>query len=82
MSSCIATKEVSRAADTALQTMGTVVCDGCGERFRIEHLPTSADQSLAAKQARWLEKTLAYDHECQRPHPDKISPENSVRTET
>jgi hypothetical protein len=62
----------SRAADLGLRSMGTVVCDACGERFLIDHPASFADKNLAAKQSEWLEKILAYDHECQRPHPDKI----------
>jgi rRNA maturation protein Nop10 len=63
----------SRAADQGFRTMGTVICDACGERFLIDHPVRFADKHLAAKQAEWLEKVLAYDHECQRGHPDRVA---------
>lgn len=59
-------------AEVGFRTMGTVTCDGCGERFLINHPTKFADENLAAKQAQWLENVLIYDHECQRKHPDKI----------
>ena len=52
--------------------MGTVSCDGCGERFWIEHHSAFADPAVAARQAVWLEKVLANDHERERTHQDKI----------
>jgi len=52
--------------------MGTVSCDGCGERFWIEHHSAFADPAVATRQAEWLEKVLAHDHERERKHLDKI----------
>jgi hypothetical protein len=40
------------------QEMGTFRCEGCGEEFFIGHHPEFADQGLAERQARWLEKFL------------------------
>jgi hypothetical protein len=53
-------------------TMGTVRCDGCGEEFLIGHAPEQANPKNAERQAKWLEKVLAYDHECDRKHGDRI----------
>ncbi|HEV2716785.1 MAG TPA: hypothetical protein VGU64_16095 [Terriglobales bacterium] len=58
------------AAD--FQQMGTFRCDGCGEEFFIAHHPARADQGVAAKQAHWLEKVLAEEHERDKKHPDRI----------
>jgi hypothetical protein len=52
--------------------MGTVRCDGCGEEFAINHQPEFADRRLAEKQARWLEKVLAEEHERDKKHADRI----------
>ena len=48
---------------TGFHEMGTVRCDGCGEEFVVTQEPTSVDNRLAEKQATWLEKVLANDHE-------------------
>jgi hypothetical protein len=55
-----------------LQEMGTLRCDGCGEEFLIGHDPTFVDKWLAEKQAHWLEKVLAEEHERERKHADRI----------
>ena len=55
-----------------LQEMGTFRCDGCGEEFLINHPLEFANIRVAEKQARWLEKVLAYDHEHDKKHPDRI----------
>ena len=74
MPSYVAIKEVqSRADDLGYQKMGAVVCDYCGEKFLLEHPAKFADTSLAAKQAKWIERVLAEDHHYQRSHPDKIA---------
>ncbi len=52
--------------------MGTLRCEGCGEEFVIFHEPMSADAEAAHKQAIWLEKVLAYEHEREQKHPDRI----------
>ena len=52
-------------------SMGTVRCDGCGEEFLIGHYPAGSPRN-AERQAKWLEKVLAYDHECDRKHGDRI----------
>jgi hypothetical protein len=54
------------------QTMGTVRCDGCGEEFFVWHQSAFASPAVAERQAHWLEKTLAYDHERDQKHPDRI----------
>jgi hypothetical protein len=52
--------------------MGTLRCDGCGEEFLIGHNPESADIRVAEKQAKWLERVLAEEHERDRKHFDRI----------
>ena len=62
-------------ADRAMlgfQEMGTLRCEGCGEEFFVGHRPASADKDLAERQATWLEKVLAEDHERDRKHLDRI----------
>jgi len=54
------------------QEMGTLRCDGCGEEFVIRHNPAFADKRVAEKQAGWLEKVLAEEHEREKKHPDRI----------
>jgi hypothetical protein len=55
-----------------LQEMGLFRCDACGEEFSINHPLGFTDIRIAEKQARWLEKVLAYDHEHDKKHPDRI----------
>ncbi len=52
--------------------MGTLRCDGCGEEFVIFHEPTLVNAGAAQKQALWLEKVLAYEHEREQKHADRI----------
>jgi hypothetical protein len=59
-----------KAPDT--HEMGIVRCDGCGEEFLIAHHPASADRWVAEKQAHWLERVLAEEHERDKKHPDRI----------
>jgi hypothetical protein len=60
------------APPAGYQTMGTVRCDGCGEEFLLWHHLPSASPASAEKQAHWLERALAYDHEQSQRHPDRI----------
>ena len=52
--------------------MGTLRCEGCGEEFVVGHDPASADKRVAEKQAGWLEKALAEEHERDKKHADRI----------
>ena len=52
--------------------MGTVRCDSCGEEFLIGHHPALANAKNAERQPKWLDKVLAYDHECDRKRGDRI----------
>jgi G:T-mismatch repair DNA endonuclease (very short patch repair protein) len=52
--------------------MGTLRCDGCGEEFTIFHDLSLANKQTAARQAHWLEKILADEHERDRKHADRI----------
>jgi len=53
--------------------MGTLRCDACGEEFIIYHDSGSTDKIAAQRQAHWLEKVLADEHERERRHPDRIN---------
>jgi hypothetical protein len=52
--------------------IGTLRCEVCGEEFFIGHNPMFADEWLADKQAHWLERVLAEEHECDKKYPDRI----------
>ena len=65
-------KGQSREKAADFQEMGTLRCDGCGEEFFIGHHSESVDKWVAEKQARWLEKVLAEEHERDKKHPDRV----------
>jgi hypothetical protein len=65
-------KGQSQIDRSGLQEMGTLRCDGCGEEFVIRHNPASADKKIAERQAHWLERVLAEEHERDKKHTDKI----------
>jgi hypothetical protein len=52
--------------------MGTLRCDSCGDEFIVWHDPALADKGVATRQALWLEKVLAEEHERERKHADRI----------
>jgi len=60
------------AVGVGFQIMGTVRCDGCGEEFLVWHQLPVASPAVAERQAHWLEKALAYEHERDQKHPDRI----------
>jgi hypothetical protein len=62
----------SREKPEKFQEMGTLRCEGCGEEFLIGHDPAFADKKVAEKQAGWLEKVLAEEHERDKEHADRI----------
>ena len=68
----VAIKKSSREKTIGFQEMGTLRCDGCGEEFFIGHNPESVDKWVAEKQAKWLEKALAEEHERDKKHSDRI----------
>jgi hypothetical protein len=68
----VAVKKGSREKTTGFQEMGTLRCDGCGEEFVIGHTLQSMDKRVAEKQAGWLEKVLAEEHERDGKHSDRI----------
>jgi hypothetical protein len=68
----VAIKKSSREKTVGFQEMGTLRCDVCGEDFFIGHNPVSVDKLAAEKQAKWLEKVLAEEHERDKKHPDRI----------
>jgi hypothetical protein len=52
--------------------MGSLRCDGCGEEFLIYHDTAFMDRIAAERQAGWLEKVLAEEHERERKHSDRV----------
>jgi len=68
----VAIEKGSREKTTGFQEMGTLRCDGCGEEFFLRHNLQSVDKRVAEKQARWLERVLAEEHERDRKHSDRI----------
>ena len=56
----------------ALKEMGTVRCDICGEEFHLGHPEIFLDKKTAERQAHWLEKVLAEEHEREKTHADRI----------
>ncbi len=52
--------------------MGTVRCEGCGEEFIISQHPALSSSTAAERQALWLEKVLADEHERDKKHTDSI----------
>ena len=65
-------KGQSREKSVGFEEMGTRRCDGCGEEFVIGHQPTFVDKKIAERQAAWLEKVLAEEHERDKKHSDRI----------
>ena len=65
-------KGQNREKAEGFQEMGVLRCDGCGEEFVIGHQPAFVDKKIAEKQAGWLEKVLAEEHERDLKHPDRI----------
>jgi hypothetical protein len=59
-------------ATAEFQAMGILRYDTCPEDFVIWHSPGFADKSVADRQAYWLEKVLAEEHEREKKHPDRI----------
>jgi hypothetical protein len=68
----VAIKKSGREKTTGFQEMGTLRCDACADEFFIGHNPQSIDKWVAEKQAKWLEKVLAEEHERDKKHPDRI----------
>ena len=68
----VAVKKTSREKTIGFQEMGTLRCDACGEEFFIGHHHASLDKWVAEKQAKWLEKVLAEEHERDKMHANRI----------
>jgi hypothetical protein len=68
----VAIRKSGRETTAGFQEMGILRCDGCGEEFLIGHNPHSVDKWVAEKQAKWLEKVLAEEHERDKKHSDRI----------
>jgi len=65
-------KGQTRERAPSFREMGTLRCDGCGEEFIVLHAPSSVDKAIAERQAHWLKKVLAEEHEREQKHPDRI----------
>jgi hypothetical protein len=66
-------KDETRDKATAeFQAMGILRCDVFGEDFVICHSPAFVDKPAADRQAHWLEKVLAEEHERDKKHADRI----------
>ena len=72
MESVAIKKGQTRERAPEMQDMGTLRCEGCGEEFTVFHDPALANKENAARQAHWLEKVLAAEHEQDRKHQDRI----------
>ena len=59
-------------APAEFQAMGILRCDVCGEDFVICQSPAFVDKSVADRQAHWLEKVLAEEHERDKKHANRI----------
>lgn len=65
-------KRQTRERAPDFREMGTLRCDKCGEEFIAWHAPALVNEAAAARQALWLEKVLAEEHERERKHADRI----------
>ena len=66
-------KDQPRDKATAdFQPMGILRCDICLDDFVICHSPGFVDKAVADRQAHWLEKVLAEEHERDKKHADRI----------
>ena len=65
-------KGQTREKAPAFKEMGTLRCDSCGEEFIVFHDPTFVDKAAAERQAQWLDRVLAEEHERERKHSDRI----------
>jgi hypothetical protein len=65
-------KGQTREGAPDFKEMGTLRCDSCGEEFTVFHDTAFVDEAAATRQAHWLEKVLAEEHERERKHPDRI----------
>ena len=65
-------KGLTRERASDFKEMGSLRCDGCGEEFIVFHDPAFVDKVAAERQAHWLERVLAEEHERERKHSDRI----------
>ena len=54
------------------RVMGTFRCDGGGELFSIVHNSLLSHRGVEERQAHWLEKVPAEEHEREQKHPGVI----------
>ena len=64
--------QTKERAPASFREMGTLRCDSCGEEFMLLQDPAFVDKHAAERQAHWLEKVLAEEHERERKHPDRV----------
>jgi len=55
-----------------INRMEIVVCDKCGQRFAICHVPVVQSIELTGKQAAWVADHLVWDHIQERKHHARI----------
>lgn len=73
MRAVVVRKDLSRDRAIAdFQATGILRCDVCGDDFVIYRSAALVDESVADRQAYWLEKVLAEEHERDKKHPDRI----------
>ena len=65
-------KQWSQTVFSGLREMGVLRCDVCGEEFVIGHPSETSDKKTAERQAHWLERVLAEEHDREKKHPDRI----------
>ena len=65
-------KGQTREKAPAFNEMGTLRCDSCGEEFIVLHDPTSVDKAAVERQAHWLDRVLAEEHEREQKHPHRM----------
>jgi hypothetical protein len=73
-------KGQTRERAPAFKEMGTLRCDSSSEEFIVFQYFTFVDTKAAVRQAQWLEKVLAEEHERERKHPDRIQLPDSFPT--
>lgn len=65
-------KGSSRVGISGFQEMGVFRCDQCGEEFVIAQHHAFTDTRAAERQAHWLERVFADEHERDQRHADRI----------
>lgn len=59
-------------ANSASDSMETVVCSNCGQRFAIHSGVSAHDAGTITKQVAWVQEQLVWDHIQERRHHGSI----------